>query len=149
MAEMRTPRDLSTRDTQARKRSWAPAELLPTPNEEPGYSFHWVRTSTMGNSDPMNVSSKLREGWEPVKAADHPEVHLMSSEDARFKDNIVVGGLMLCKTPTEFVEQRNAHYTGQADSQMKSVDNTLMRENDARMPLFNDRKSKVTFGTGT
>ena len=73
----------------------------------------------------------------------------MSSEDARFKDNIVVGGLMLCKTPTEFVEQRNAYYNGQADSQMKSVDNTLMRENDPRMPLFNDRKSKVTFGTGT
>jgi hypothetical protein len=102
----------------------------------------------MGQADPMNVSSKLREGWEPVKAVDHPEIITMASETDRFKDNIVIGGLMLCKTPTEFVEDRNAFYQQQADSQMQAVDNNLMRENDARMPLFNERKSKVTFGRG-
>jgi hypothetical protein len=149
MAENRTSRDLTTRETTARKRSWAPPELLPNPNPEPGYSFRWVRVSTMGQSDPMNVSSKLREGWEPVRASDHPEVHLMQSEDQRFKDNIVVGGLMLCKTPTEMVEDRNQYYNGQADAQMKSVDNNFMRENDPRMPLFSERKTKVTFGTGS
>lgn len=149
MAENRTNRDLVTREKTERKRSWVRPELLPSPNPEPGYEFRWVRVSTMGNADPMNVSSRLREGWEPVKAADHPEVHLMQSEDARFKDNIVVGGLMLCKTPTEMVEQRNAYYSGQAEAQMKSVDNNFMRENDPRMPLFNERKTKVTFGTGS
>ena len=149
MAENRTSRDLTTREATARKRSWAPPELLPTPNPEPGYEFRWIRVSTMGNSDPMNVSSKLREGWEPVRASDHPEVHLMQSEDQRFKDNIVVGGLMLCKTPKEFVEERNAYYNGQADAQMKSVDNNFMRENDPRMPLFNDRRTQVSFGKGS
>jgi hypothetical protein len=149
MAEVRTARDLSTRETAARKKSWSRPELLPTPNPEPGYEFHWVRISTLGNADAMNISSKLREGWEPVKAADHPEVHMPMTEDQRFKDNVVVGGLMLCKTPTELVEERNAYYTGQADSQIKAVDNNFMRENDARMPLFNERKTKVTFGTGT
>lgn len=149
MAETRTSRDLTTRESSARKRSWSRPELLPTPNPEVGYEFRWVRVSTMGVADPMNVSSKLREGWEPVKASDHPEVHLMQSEDERFKDNIVVGGLMLCKTPTEFVQERNAYYTGQAEAQMKSVDNNFMRENDPRMPLFNERRTKVTFGTGS
>lgn len=149
MAEIRTNRDLTTRETQTRKRSWVRPELLPNPNPEPGYEFRWVRVSTMGNADPMNVSSRLREGWEPVKASEHPEVHLMQTEDERFKDNIVVGGLMLCKTPSEMVEQRNAYYSGQADAQMKSVDNNFMRENDPRMPLFSERKTKVTFGTGS
>tara|TARA_R110001599_G_scaffold77499_1_gene211392 strand:- start:714 stop:929 length:216 start_codon:yes stop_codon:yes gene_type:complete len=68
--------------------------------------------------------------------------------DGRFKDNIIQGGLMLCKAPTEMVDERNAYYNNQAASQIHSVDNSLMRENDPRMPLFNDRKTKVTFGKG-
>lgn len=148
MAENRLDRELDTRDRKTRRKSWAPPELLPTPNPEPGYDFHWVRVSTMGQADPMNVSSKLREGWEPVKAADHPEIVTMSVENERFKDNIVIGGLMLCKTPTELVVDRNAYYQQQADSQMQAVDNNFMRENDPRMPLFAERKSKVTFGRG-
>jgi len=32
---------------------------------------------------------------------------------------------------------------------MQSVDNTYMRENDPRMPMFKERSSKVTFGTGS
>jgi hypothetical protein len=91
----------------------------------------------------------LREGWEPVKASDHPEVRLFSGGQNRFPDSIEVGGLLLCKTPVEFTEQRNAYYTQQAESQMQSVDNTYMRENDPRMPLFKERSTKVTFGKGT
>lgn len=148
MAETRTNRELETRERTARKRSWVRPETLPTPHPEEGYTFHWVRISTRGESDPMNVSAKLREGWEPVKASDHPEIFVTGVEDDRFKDNIVIGGLMLCKTPVEFVEERNAYYRQQADAQMNSVDNNFMRENDPRMPLFNERKTKVTFGKG-
>lgn len=148
MAENRLDRELDGRERKTRRKSWARPDLLPTPNPEPGYEFHWVRISTLGQSDPMNVSSKLREGWEPVKAADHPEIVTMVSESEKFKDNIVIGGLMLCKTPTEFVEDRNAYYQQQADSQMQAVDNNFMRENDPRMPLFRERSSKVTFGRG-
>lgn len=149
MAENRTNRDLVTREKNERVRAWAPPTLLPDPTPEPGYAFRWVRVSTLGSKDPMNVSAKLREGWEPVKASDHPEVELGMAEDSRFKDNIVVGGLMLCKTPVEFIEQRNAYYQGQANAQMNSVDNNFMRENDPRMPLFAEKKSKVTFGNGS
>jgi hypothetical protein len=148
MAENRLDRELDNRERKTRRRSWARPELLPTPNPEPGWDFHWVRISTLGQADPMNISSKLREGWEPVKATDHPEIVTMSVENDKFKDNIVIGGLMLCKTPTELVEDRNAYYQQQADSQMQAVDNNFMRENDPRMPLFAERKSKVTFGRG-
>ena len=149
MAENRTDRELTTRERTTRRKSWARPELLPSPTPEPGYEFHWVRVSSMGQADPMNVSSKLREGWEPVKAADHPEIVTMGSENDKFKDNIVIGGLMLCKTPTEFVEDRNQYYQQQTDAQMSAVDNNFMRENDPRMPLFRERSTKVTFGSGS
>tara|TARA_R110000751_G_scaffold116131_1_gene215696 strand:- start:811 stop:1260 length:450 start_codon:yes stop_codon:yes gene_type:complete len=149
MAENRINRELETRERTVRKKSWTRPEVLPSPNPEPGYDFHWVRVSTQGHIDATNVSSKLREGWEPVKASDHPEITMVAIEIERFKDNVVIGGLMLCKAPTELVEERNEYYSNQAKSQMHSVDNNLMRENDPRMPLFNERKTKVTFGKGT
>lgn len=148
MAENRTNRELETRERTVRRRAWIPPDVLPNPNPEPGFEFRWVRVSTRGQADPMNISLKLREGWEPVKASDHPEVHLMTVENERFKDNIVIGGLLLCKAPKEMVDDRNAHYQEQADAQITSVDNNFMRENDPRMPLFTERKTKVTFGRG-
>ena len=149
MADNRNNRDLSTRDKVERPRSWAPPTLLPDPAPEPGYSYRWIRVSNLGQADPRNVSSKLREGWEPVRAADHPEISMyLDNDNARFKDNVVVGGLLLCKTPTEMVDQRNAYYQQQAEAQIRSVDNNFMRENDPRMPLFKERRSEVKFGRG-
>lgn len=146
MAE-RTPRENETRTKFERPKQWLPPELLPTPNPEDGYEFRWIRVSTLGTSDPMNVSSKLREGWEPVKASEHPEIQLMDvGEKRRFPDSIEIGGLMLCKTPKEFVIQRNQFFQTQTDGQMASVDNNFMRESDARMPLFKERRSEVSFG---
>jgi hypothetical protein len=149
MAEqIRDKRELSTRASTTRPAKWMPPQLLPDPTPEPGYVFRWIRVSTMNKDDPTNISSKLREGWEPVRASDHPEVRLFGTDDKRFPDSIQVGGLLLCKTPAEFVDQRNAYYSQQAESQMQSVDNTYMRENDPRMPLFKERSTKVTFGKG-
>ena len=148
MAENRINRELETREKTKHKPAWRRPEVLPSPTPEPGYSYRWIRTSNQSLVDATNVSSKLREGWEPVKASDHPEITLVTIENERFKDNVVIGGLMLCKAPHELVEERTAHYKQQSDNQIHSVDNNLMRENDPRMPLFNDRKSKVTFGKG-
>ena len=149
MAE-RTPRELESREKAERPKMWRPPELLPNPNPDEGYSFRWIRVSTLNTADPMNISSKLREGWEPVKASEHPEIQLMNTGDKpRFPDSIEIGGLILCKTPVEFVQQRDAYYQKQTDSQMQSVDNNFMRESDARMPLFRERRSEVKFGRGS
>lgn len=144
----REPRALQNREAVERPKQWMPPQLLPDPNPEEGYAFRWIRISSLGKDDATNISGKLREGWEPVKASDHPEIRLFSSGQNRFPDSIEVGGLLLCKTPVEFTEQRDAYYRTQAESQMNSVDNNFMRENDARMPLFNERKTTVTFGRG-
>ena len=149
MAENRTPRELESRTKMERPKRWAPPQLLPDPNPEEGYSYRWIRISTLGNQDPMNISSKLREGWEPVKASEHPEVQLMSVGGNRYPDSIEVGGLLLCKIPSEFMEQRRDFYSQQAEGQMSAVDNNFMRESDPRMPMFKDRQTKVTFGRGS
>jgi hypothetical protein len=73
----------------------------------------------------------------------------MSDPNSRFKDAIESGGLILCKTPVEFTQQRDAHYRKQTEDQVASVDNNFMRENDPRMPLFKDKRSTVTFGSGS
>jgi hypothetical protein len=148
MEKVRTSRDLETREKLERPKQWLPPQLLPDPTPEPGFAFRWIRISTLNKADATNLSSKLREGWEPVKASDHPEIRIFGEPDGRFPDSVEVGGLLLCKTPLEFAEQRDAYYRQQAEAQMNSVDNTFMRENDPRMPMFKERSSKVTFGKG-
>jgi hypothetical protein len=148
VTETRLTRNTESRDKTMRKQSWVPPELLPSPNPEPGFKFRWVRVSTLNSPDPINISAKRREGWEPVKASEHPELQFHIDPESNSKDVVVIGGLMLCKTPEEFVEQRNAYYQKQANDQMNAVDNNLMRQSDPRMPLFNERKSSTTFGSG-
>ena len=148
MSDNRIPRDMSTREGSARPKSWQPPSLLPEVNKEPGMAYRYVRVSTMGTPDVNNISSKLREGWEPVKASEHPEAFTMADPNSRFKDAIETGGLVLCKTPQEFVNQRSEYFNNQTEAQVQSVDNNFMRESDPRMPLFKDKKSTVTFGKG-
>lgn len=148
MVDTRQARDHATRDVFQRATHWAPAALLPEINKEPGWAYRWIRTSMVGQADATNVSAKMREGWEPVKLSEHPELRLYAAEGARFQDSVEVGGLMLCKAPEEFVNQRQAYYNNQTQSQTEAVDNSFMKENDARMPLFSQKSSKTSFGKG-
>jgi hypothetical protein len=102
----------------------------------------------MGNADPSNVSAKLREGWEPVKAEDYPELKIQADPNSRFKGNIEIGGLLVCKAPRELMQQRDEYYEKQAKAQLQSVDNNFLRLNDERMPLFSEKKTTVSFGKG-
>jgi hypothetical protein len=149
MATNRLARELDTRAISERPQQWAPAELLPEPDKQAGYAYRWIRTSTLNQADPRNLSGKLREGWEPVGIEEQPQFQLLVDPNSRFKDNIEIGGLLLCKTPEEFVAQRNTHYQKQAENQMEAVDSSLMRQSDPRMPLFSERKSTTTFGKGS
>jgi len=149
MAENRNPREVETRQQSVRPEAWKPPELLPEPDKQAGFAYRWIRVSTLNNADPRNLSAKLREGWEPVRAEEQPKFQLLIDPNSRFKDNIEIGGLLLCKTPDEFVRQRNEYYKIQGDQQMEAVDNTLMRQSDPRMPLFNERKTTSSFGTGS
>ena len=144
----RLARELDNRTVMQRPTAWRPPEVLPSPDPREGWSHRWIRTATMGTADPSNVSSKLREGYEPCKAEEYPELMMHATTEGRFKGNIEVGGLLLCRIPAEFLTQRAAYYANQNKAQMDSVDNNFLRESDPRMPLFSEKKSKVTFGSG-
>ena len=145
----RLARELDTRAVTQRPEAWRPPETLPMPEDRPGWKHRYVRISTMGTADPSNISSKLREGYEPCKAEDYPELMMHATVEGRFKGGIEIGGLLLCRIPEEFLKQRADYYDKQNKSQIDSVDNNFLRENDPRMPLFSERKTKVTFGSGT
>ena len=106
MAESKKPREAETREMSERVKPWTRQSMLPTPEPRDGIEFRYVRTSTLGNADMTNVSGRFRDGYVPVKAVDYPELHIMSDIDSRFKDNIEVGGLLLCAIPTELRDDR-------------------------------------------
>jgi hypothetical protein len=145
----RITRELETRALTERPKQWMPPELLPEPDKDPSYAYRWIRASTLGAADPRNLSAKLREGWEPVKIEEQPKFQLLVDPTSRFKDNVEIGGLLLCKAPKEFVEQRAEYYARQTQAQTEAVDNSLMRQSDPRMPLFKERKSSTSFGKGS
>jgi hypothetical protein len=138
-------RALQTRASESRARAYTPPQQLPDPASQDGYKFRWVRTAINGQSDARNVSMMRREGWEPVRLEDHPELALAVDAD-RASGNVEIGGLMLCKVPAEHVDGRQTYYDEVNRKQIQSVDNNFMRENDPRMPLFSEKRSEVSFG---
>lgn len=143
MTGPRTQRGADSREKEQRL-VYQPASMLPEPDQDPAYVYRWVATHVMGVLDPMNASKRFRDGWEPVKAEDHPELMLPGLTQG----NVEVGGLMLCRMPREKGEARKRFYEQQNEMQVRSVDNTFMRENNSKMPLFSEKSSEVTRGRG-
>jgi hypothetical protein len=148
-ADERTSRETESREASEREKPWEPPQVLPDPAPQDGWAFRWIRTSIMGNQDNVNVSKRFREGWEPVRAEDHPEMMLASDRGSHFEGNIEVGGLLLCKTSQSNFSARADYYADLARKQNESVNHNYMREDDPRMPKISESKTRVTFGGGS
>ena len=135
--QVRTARTEDNREVTQRVESWENPSNLPSPNPQPGWVFRYIRTSLLGKADNPNVSKKFREGWEPCRSEDHPELHVhmmdYKSEWAE-KGHIEIGGQLLCKMPAEKAAARDEHFRSMAQ------DNRM-----ATKQVF-ERKSKTTFG---
>ena len=145
----RTPRTNETREKTARQVSFKPAHDLPTPTPRDGYSYRWIRVSSMGEADHANMARSRREGWEPCKAEDYPE---FASDYSAFglqsTGLIEIGGLVLCATSVEMAESRRQYYDTMTQRQTESVDNHFMSQSDPRAPLIREHKTRVSFGNG-
>jgi len=146
----RTKREQETRSLEERVQSWKPSQLLPVPDDTEGdYVYRWIRVSSMGNADNKNVSSKFREGWEPVRAEDFPEFKgIVSDRNSEFKGNVEIGGLLLCRNSKERVKARRDHYGELNRRQVESVEQNFFRDNNPNMKKFSENKSRTTFGNG-
>jgi hypothetical protein len=149
MATDRLTRELETRAEQQHPDMWQPAELLPEPDKEPGMEYKWKRVSMLNNIDPRNISAFQREKWVPVPLTEQPKFQMLTDPNSRYKDQIEIGGLLLCKRPERYGKQEKEYFDKQTQSQMAAVDNTLMRQSDARMPIFKESRSSTSFGKGS
>ena len=142
----RTSRKNDTREKSSRRKPWAPPSRLDAPDPPEGYVHRWIRTAMRGEDDKMNVNSKLREGWEPVRKDEYPDYEAPTIEEGAYAGVIGQGGLMLCRLPEETARERNEYYGLRSREQMVAVDQDLMKEQHPSMPISNSRQSHVTFG---
>ena len=146
----RNSRSAEIRDSQTRRKPWQPPSMLDAPKAPPGFKFRWIREATRGQDDKSNMSKRIREGYEPVRAEDYPEFQAPTIENGENKGVIGVGGLILAKVPEETATERTKYFENQANSQLNGVDQNYMRESDPRMPIKDgdiQRSSKVQFGS--
>ena len=142
----RKSRESATRETETRRKPWAPPSRLDAPEPPAGYVHRWIRTAMRGEDDKMNVNTKLREGWEPVRKDEYPNYEAPTIDEGRYEGVIGQGGLMLCRIPVETAQERSAYYGLRTREQMVAVDQNLMKEQHPSMPISNNRQSRVSFG---
>jgi len=144
--EDREARTAQTRVKEERRKPWQPPSSLDAPPPPEGYVHRWIRESVMGFDDKKNLSARLREGFELVRADEYPDFEAPSIQDGKHAGVIGVGGLVLARFPIETLDERNKHFQKLTSDQMEAVDNDLMREEHPSMPITQDRQSRVTFG---
>jgi len=142
-----TSRASQTRSKSERPKVWVPPSSLDAPPAPDGFRYRWIRAESVGFQDTKNIASRLREGYELVRAeevenaSDYPVL-----DEGRYKGVIGVGGLLLAKVPIEIAKQRQEYMTRRHAERSEAVNNDLMREQDKRMPIDVDRQTRVTFG---
>lgn len=144
----RKARTAETREKQTRKIEWKPPSSLDAPPAPDGYTHRWIRAEAAGNIDAKNVSARLREGFELVRADQYPDFEAPVVDQGRYEGVIGVGGLLLARFPVELAEQRKRYYGQQIEGQMEAVDNDMLRENQhSNMRISKpERQSRVAFG---
>ena len=145
----RTPRSADTRATMNARKPWRPPSMLETPPAPEGYTYRWIRAEIAGSEDRKNVTSRMREGFDLVRAEELDGFELPTLDDGKHAGVVSVGGLLLAKIPNETREERNSYFADRAHTQQDAVDNDLLRESDPSSPMLKpERSSKVTFGGG-
>ena len=143
---IKTSRASQTRDKVKKPTTWTPPSSLDAPPAPQGYRHRWIRVEVLGFDDTKNVSGKLREGWELVRADEYPEQDFPSLTTGKYSGVIGVGGLVLARIPEEIAQQREAYYKDQTKQRDEAVNNDVLKEQHPSMPINNERQTRVTFG---
>jgi len=142
----KTSRASSTRSKTERPKVWTPPSSLDAPPAPDGFRHRWIRAESLGFSDTKNISARLREGFELVRADEYPDTQYPVITDGKYAGVIGVGGLLLARISEEIAKQRAAYIEGLTKGQDEAVEHDLMREQHKSMPINVDRQSRVTFG---
>ena len=143
----KTSRANQSRSKSERPKVWVPPSSLDAPPAPDGFRYRWIRAESVGVQDTTNITGRIREGYELVRAeeiinaSDYPIV-----EEGRYKGVVGVGGLLLAKVPVEVAKQRSEYMSKKHGERSEAVNNDLMKEQDKRMTINIERQSRVTFG---
>lgn len=119
---------------------WVQGGSLEAPKARPGYTQRWIRVSSKGKDDAINISKKFREGWKP-RPADTVPAHYQTAkiEHGRYAGFIGVEGMVLCELPIARAKARKQYIRDQTDKKTKAIDAELERANKAnRGPGFGE-----------
>ena len=141
-----TSRASSTRSKTERPKVWTPPSSLDAPPAPDGFRHRWIRAESLGFQDTKNVSARLREGFELVRADEYPDTQYPVITDGKYAGVIGVGGLLLARISEEIAKQRAAYIESLSKGQDEAVEHDLMKEQHKSMPINVDRQSRVTFG---
>ena len=144
--KIRTSHASQTRDKVKRPTTWTPPSSLDAPPAPDGFRHRWIRTETMGFDDTKNMSGKIRSGWELVRADEYPGTDYPTLKEGKYAGVIGVGGLVLARIPEEVAKAREAYFRRQTEAKDEAVNNDLLKEKHPRMPINQDRQTRVTFG---
>jgi len=139
-------RESEIRSKRERPKVWTPPSQLDAPPAPNGFKHRWVRAESVGQMDQKNVSARLREGWEFVRADEYPDMERPQIDTGRYEGVIAVGGLMLARIPNEIVEQRKEYFAKQTQDKDDAIANDPMKDQHPSMPISKERSSRVTFG---
>jgi len=139
-------RESENRSKRERPKVWTPPSQLDAPPAPEGFKHRWIRAEAVGQLDQKNVSARLREGWEFVRADEYPEMEWPAIDSGRYAGVIAVGGLMLARIPNEIVEQRKAYFAKITQDKDDAVANDPLKDQHPSMPISKERSSRVTFG---
>ena len=143
----RALRSADTRAKKTRRKSWKPPSMLDAPDPPEGYHHRWIRAEMANNPDKLNMSKRMREGFELVRGREYPDFEAPTSDEGRHAGVISVGGMLLARIPIETVEERRNYYRNRTAAQMQAIDNELMANSNPTMPILApSRKSTREFG---
>ena len=144
--DIKASRASQTRSKTERPKVWTPPSSLDAPPAPDGFRHRWIRSESLGFQDTKNISGRLREGYELVRADEYPDTDYPVVSDGKFKGIIGVGGLLLARIPEELAKQRSDYYANLAKGQDEAVEHDLLKDQHKSMPIDIDRQSRVTFG---
>ena len=144
--EKQASRASQTRSKTERPKVWTPPSSLDAPPAPKGFRHRWIRAESLGFQDTKNVSARLREGFELVRADEYPDSQYPVITDGKYAGVIGVGGLLLARISEEIAKQRAAYIDSLSKGQDEAVEHDLMKEQHKSMPINVERQSRVTFG---
>ena len=135
----RSPSRLREREDASENRAYRPPSYMPSPMPRQGKTHRWVREGILSQPDHVNVHLSSLDGWVVAQPSDYPELKMFVKDGC-----IRHGGLLLHVADEAVIQKRKDYYTKLNRDSMQAIQENLMSQSDARMPILKPEHSTRT-----